>query len=573
MALLLLLIGNSALAAAGFTATLDRSTIGLGESATLSLIFTDISVQEQPSLPAIANLKINYRGQSTQMTSINGQVSSQITHTYELTPATVGEFSIPAMQVKSGQATFASQVLILKVVQSQEPPDEKSPAFLKLVVTKNQVFIGEPIAMEIQLYCQAARDLSMPQIESDGFTVGNIPQPTQSRTRVGNEIYNLVTFKVVVAATKIGSQTLGPATCTLKLLMGPRNVFGQYTEERSVTLKSKPQMLNVLSLPTANKPPGFNGAIGNFNMLFTAGPTNVAVGDPITIKVKISGRGALDLLSLPSQSDWREFKTYPATSKVEPTDPLGLEGTKTFEQVVVPQNSGITELPQFVFSFFNPERKRYQTLTNSAVPLVVRPTAATPQPTIFSSNSDSGEKSSTAREIVHIKPQIGTLHTNSAPLLKQPWFLALQLVAPLAWIAGVISRKRRENLQNNPRLRREREVAKIVAHGLKELSRHAAANETDNFFSTLFRLLQEQLGERLNLPASAITEAVLDEQLRPNGVSEETLALLHQLFQNCNQARYASQRSPAELASFIPKTADALAALKNLKHEKPLVRV
>jgi len=40
------------------------------------------------------------------------------------------------------------------------------------------------------------------------------------------------------------------------------------------------------------------------------------------------------------------------------------------------------------------------------------------------------------------------------------------------------------------------------------------------FFATLFRLLQEQLGERLELPASSITEAVIEEHLRPRGVPE-----------------------------------------------------
>ena len=35
--------------------------------------------------------------------------------------------------------------------------------------------------------------------------------------------------------------------------------------------------------------------------------------------------------------------------------------------------------------------------------------------------------------------------------------------------------------------------------------------DSDQFFATLSRLLQEQLGERLDLPASAITEAVIEE--------------------------------------------------------------
>ena len=56
-------------------------------------------------------------------------------------------------------------------------------------------------------------------------------------------------------------------------------------------------------------------------MTVTAGPTNVAVGDPITVRVQISGHGALDALTLPDQPAWRDFKTYPPTSKVKINGP------------------------------------------------------------------------------------------------------------------------------------------------------------------------------------------------------------------------------------------------------------
>ncbi|HKS35656.1 MAG TPA: hypothetical protein VJW76_00600, partial [Verrucomicrobiae bacterium] len=73
------------------------------------------------------------------------------------------------------------------------------------------------------------------------------------------------------------------------------------------------------------------------------------------------------------------------------------------------------------------------------------------------------------------------------------------------------------------------------------------------------------LGERLDMPASAITEAVLEEHLRPRGLAEETLKSLHELFQVCNQARYAPQRSSEELASLVPRVERALASLRRLK--------
>jgi len=86
----------------------------------------------------------------------------------------------------------------------------------------------------------------------------------------------------------------------------------------------------------------------------------------------------------------------------------------------------------------------------------------------------------------------------------------------------------------------------------------ASEKKSDEFFATLFRLLQEQLGERLALPASAITEAVVEEHLRPRGVSETTLVPLQELFQTCNLARYAPIKTSQELAAIIPRLESVL---------------
>ncbi|MDB6020299.1 MAG: hypothetical protein JWQ04_156, partial [Pedosphaera sp.] len=112
--------------------------------------------------------------------------------------------------------------------------------------------------------------------------------------------------------------------------------------------------------------------------------------------------------------------------------------------------------------------------------------------------------------------------------------------------------------------RRQRQVEQTIRSGLRDLRQSADANQPAVFFATLFRLLQERLGERLDLPASAITEAVLDERLRPLQVPEEQLAALRELFQTCNQARYARQTTNAELVSLVPKVETALNDLKKV---------
>jgi hypothetical protein len=217
-----------------------------------------------------------------------------------------------------------------------------------------------------------------------------------------------------------------------------------------------------------------------------------------------------------------------------------------------------------LFSFFDPEQKAYRTLTQPAVPLIVRPGGSAPAPSVAANTRAAPDNPPPAQDIVHIKPRLGTVAQIGPPLVQQPWFLALQAIPVLAWLSAVVWRRRVEQLANNPRLRRRRQVAQVVRQGLLELRQHASDNKSDDFFATLVRLLQEQLGERIDVPASAITEAVIEERLRPRGVPETTLTSLRELFQTCNLARYAPIKSSQELAAIIPKLETILRELQAL---------
>src|SRR5208283_3519149 len=135
----------------------------------------------------------------------------------------------------------------------------------------------------------------------------------------------------------------------------------------------------------------------------------------------------------------------------------------------------------------------------------------------------------------------------------------------LAVLAENIWRKRTDKLANNPRLRRQRAVAQLIASGMDDLKKYAAENQPDEFFALLFRLLQEQLGERLDCPASAITENVIDEHPILRDAPEMTLDALRELFQLCNQARYAPVRGASELNSVAAKLEQTLGELQEVK--------
>jgi BatD DUF11 like domain len=560
---------------ASFTASLDRNTIVLGEQVILTLKFEDGQPQGPLNLP-VEGLRIaSSPEQSVSSVYANGKQTTVISYAVSLEAAHVGEFVIPPFQIKMNGQTFASQPLKLKVVASDPyapPPGYADKlAFIWAQFPKTNLYINEPMVAEYRLYIRS--DVRRPgnlQLtpEGNGLTFSKIIQGQQFQRRVGNAVFTVVPLSIAITPVKTGTVTINPVNGSIMVNnrdpMDIESFFGPPTTPQQVPLTFGKVDLQVSPLPSENVPPGFNGAVGSYTMAVTAGPTNLVAGDPITLRVQITGHGALDSLSLPDLSGWDNFKVYPPNAKVNASDPFETEGSKTFEEIVTPQNSDIRTLPPISFSFFDPERKQYRTLTQPAVPLLVR--AATPgtMPAVASTHSGP-ENPPPVADVLPIKQHLGELAQITPPLIQRPWFFAIQGVPALALLSCVILRKRRESLANNPRLRRQRQVAQVVREGLADLQVSASENNSDKFFATLFRLLQEQLGERLNVPASAITEAVIDERLRPVGVSEELLTSLHELFQTCNLARYAPIQSSQELAAIIPKVEGVLNGLREVK--------
>ncbi len=575
------------LSAASFTAVLDRDMVSMGESAMLTLKFEGGQPKGLPGLPAIPNLQTADRGTSQSISLVNGAMSTSISQTIELIPLQPGEYIIPALRANVAGQSLSSRPLRLKVVKDAAAAGGEAPlAFLKLVLPKKEFFLGEVVEVQSQLHVRDGvanadnvfrwfENLGSSVLKAEGFSVLKTAQSQQlQRVQVGNAIYVFATLTTSLTPVKTGALTLGSSSAILPLqIAGPNRrregidpfgMFQQY-EERRVTVVAENISVKAMPLPREAAPADFSGAVGNYSLAVTAGPTNVAVGDPITLKIQISGRGALEALALPVQGAWPKFKAYPPTAKVETTDPLGIEGSKTFEQVVTAETADIKELPALNFSFFDPDKKVYRTLTQPPFGLVVRPSSPVALPSAALAARTSQSEPAQSQDIIHIKQNPGRVRRSLEPWLSRPFFWGVQSAPVLALMVSVVCRRKRESLANNPRLRRQRQVARLVIEGVGDLRRFASENNSELFFSTLVRLLQEQLGERLDLPASAITEAVVAEQMQPRGLPAVTVGALHDLFQTCNLARYAPIKSSQELAAFIPKIESTLRQLQEFK--------
>ncbi len=585
---LLMWIGAGSARAATFTASLDNDTLSLGQSTTLSLTFEGGSPQYVPTPPNVPGLRITYVGPSSQFSFINGRTSSTITHHFTVTPTRTGDFVIPALTADVDGVRLTSQPLQLRVVSPSAASTAQinsgsQIAFMKMSLPDNKVYVGEVLTADLDVYLRDdVRNFGNFQFTStpaDGFTLGKMHEGQQHREQIGNRVYTVIPVSMAVTATRTGALSLGPLTANVTLVVSSSNRsndpffqlfqqfgFGGFGEaQKQISLATETINVDAQPLPTNSVPSSFNGAIGEYTMTVTAGPTNVAVGDPITVHIQISGRGDLASLTLPEQTAWHDFTIYPPTSKLAMSDPRGLQGTKTFEQIVAPENTDVHELPPFTFSYFDPDTGNYRTLSEPSVELAVHSAGSTPVPTIAAAQTSQSRNAPPPEDILPIKDALGTLAQVEPPLVTRPAFLAVQSLPVLAFLVALVWRKRTDSLANNPRLRRQRQVVQLIREGLNDLRRLAAENNPDEFFATLFRLLQEQLGERLDSPASSITESVVDERLAAMGVPEPTLNGLRELFQYCNQARYAPIRGSAELNSVVGQFEKVVGELQELK--------
>jgi hypothetical protein len=564
-----------------FSTALDPESINVGETATLSLTFEGGGPQGTPSLPDITGLHIAYVGPSSQFSFVNGQTTSTITHHFTVTADRPGVYTIPALSIAIDGTTYTSDALKLTVTQPGAPNDAAinsgtQIAFAKLALPRKQLYVGETTTAELQIWLRDDiinyGNLQIPNVAADGFNVGKMGERQPHRVQRGNRVYTVIPIVITITAIKSGTLTLGPIGPQMVIVLPGDNQGGDplfrffnQGQQKEVTLNTDAETVQSLKLP-ANAPPGFTGAIGQFHMTATEGPTTISAGDPITIHVRIAGNGALDSITLPDFSAWNGFKTYPPSAKTDYTDQQDLAGVKTFEQIVTPQNAEVKEIPAFSFSYFDPDSRAYRTLTQPAQAITVRSVGAAPVPSIAAAKATTPDNAPAAQsDILPVKQELGTLVSTRAPWLVQPGFLALQSLPVLAFLAALVWRQRADNLANNPRLLRRRAVAQLVQTGLVDLRKHAAENNSEQFFATLFRLLQEQLGERLDCPASAITESVVDEPSVALKASPATLARLRELFQMCNQARYAPVRDPQELAAVAGKFETVTRELQSLK--------
>jgi hypothetical protein len=457
-------------------------------------------------------------------------------------------------------------------------------AFVRVTMPKQSLYVGELVPVQVKAYFRAGTAASLnglPLLGSDAFSLGKIGEhPAQSQEMVDGQPFTVLTWDTTLAGVKAGDYPLNidlPATVRVreKSRRGARNPFQDFFgddspfdssffddffssySQKEITLHTDGAIVKVDAQPSKGRPTGFSGAVGVFEVSAEAPASTATVGEPFTLKIKVSGTGNFDRVNLPGLARTADWKTYRPSAKFAASDATGFSGEKTFEQVVTPAKAGAQQIPSLSFSYFDPGAAQYVTRRTQPISLEVAdaaPGRALSDKSDSSAKSDKSDASRTAAPRVRQSP-IASLH----PLILRPWFVAANAALVLAVALGALARRLAARRLQDPELLARAAAERSIQASLASMEDAERNQDGPGFFLAARHALQESLAEQWRIAPDQVTGAVITQRLNGDGESLRTL------FRAADEASYSKRAfSSAELKQWHDAFTKELHRLKTL---------
>jgi len=548
-----------------FEAFVDRDVVSLGQSIQLSLRLNGSRDLPAPALPDIDGFSSRYVGPSTSMSIVNGRMSSSITHIYRLVPLKTGTFSLGPFQIEYEGDTYTSNSLSVEVADSQSGDatvyhsrksrnaELKDRLFLTIEAEKENVYVNEAMPVTITLYVSgiSVKDIQYPEFAHEGLSAEGFAKPRQYQKQKDGVVYDVVEFKTTIFGARAGTFRLGPATMGANLAVkresrrqsrfdsffgnDPFDDFLGGYEKEPVNLSSEEITIEVMSLPKKGRPLDYSGAVGIFDFNAEVTPSSVKAGDPVTLKMTVTGSGSIDTVNVAGLKEQPGLKVYEPQVKQE-------GNKKTFEQVLIPAAVSLKKIPAVTFSFFNTVTGKYESITKGPFPVNVTKSEYREELTIIDSQQGIQKPvihETLGKDIIYIKESPGRFRKKGEYLYSNPLFIVFQTV-PLVFLAVVIAiKKKHERLKTDIGYARRLKAPKKAGKGIKEAGQYIEKGMKQEFYDSVFRTIREYIGNRFHVADGGITIETVEEMFKGKDVGQDMIDNLRNIFSECDMVRYA----------------------------------
>ncbi len=559
------------------TADIDKNPVATDEQFTLEFtVSTSGGSARSLKLPDLGKfLILSGPNQSTSMQIINGTVTSSQSYSYVLQPREDAKFTIGPASVEVNGSQYSSNSIEMTVTkatgqkkaqaqaQQGETIDIGDNLFIRAVIDRSRVYQGEQVLVQFKLYTRLdLADVSIIKLPSmTSFWSEEFPfQPNINwvvETINGKQYRVGVIRKTALFPTSSGTLEIQPLEMACKVRI-PRSrqskdLFDQFFNDpffgmarlADVKIKSNPVKITVLPLPTNPVPESFQGAVGKFTLKADVNKRRSKTNEPISLKAVISGTGNVKILEAPKLKLPSDFEQYDPKVKeeIERTGAL-INGTKTFEWLIVPRYPGEKKIPAMEFSYFDANQHRYITLkTNEFTVTVEKGSAEAPQSASGISKEDVKLLN---QDIRFIKTDAGSFHMKESELIETTPALMMTVIPFGVFLALLYHRRKTLTEMSDVVSFRSRKALKIAAKKLANAKVLLGANKPDEFYAEVSTAMWQYVSDKLAIDRAELSVDNVTQRLQEKKLPEELTQKIKELLESCEFARFAPGSSSQE---------------------------
>ena len=377
------------------TATVDQNKITLDDVFELKVEAIDGSELPQVDMSPIKKkfIVVNGPRQQTNISWVNGKMTSIYGLSWTLSPKKAGTIFLPSLTVTVGKSKFKTNPIKLYVSKnpvSSKSENSQSP-FIRVELDKNTAYLGEQITVTYQLFTRT--DLSIESVdlpEFVGFWMESLYSPRQINMREvslkGVQYKKAKLYTVALFPTKTGNISLPPYTINSKVYVEKKrskrrdpffDVFDSFSSREAIRkiIKSEIKTIAVIPYPDG-KPSDFTGAVGDYTVRTSVDVQEMKANEALTFYIEVKGTGNLSLFSLPELVFPKSLEVFPPVSEMNKDSFRDkITGTLRWEYVVIPRQSGRYNLPRVELPFFDPKTTTWKRAKAHSIQILVSPGA------------------------------------------------------------------------------------------------------------------------------------------------------------------------------------------------------
>ncbi len=562
--------------AADVKMSIEPQLISLLDRAVLKIEFINTK-GDTVDIPEVDGLRIQYQGQSSETRIINLKRSSKVIHKYLVTPSRIGDFTVGPVNCsyKGGQKEVTAQLRVIKPEDDKQAQQISEIMFSKISTDHAAPYVHESFGLDLKVYIRDGV-----QIDGNFSLRGGIPESGLEGdlkwdvTHKEQEERNGVIFNVYTLRTSAKTLTAGTFSFRPQVQLNvviPRQdrrpyglddpFFGDFfgrQETRPIVLDCNTLKVTVQPIPLELRPDSFTGGVGTFGFNVSIGPKQVKAGEPVTVKMRIFGRGNLSQITPPTIEASHDFKLYEARilSSKTPNEVI-------FEQVIIPTSDSVTNIPAIAFSYFNTKTADFRTLTEGPFPIEVEAVPQQAAQVIATIPSSFRQETKIlGRDIVYLKsiPKKWKTINSLAWHRTNPFYISLAFPALFLLVMASISANRNALANDVARARRQK-APKAARKNLQRAEQALRKKDEAAFYEALWDTLVDYFGHRLNLAPGEVSLSAVLARL------PQQIEALEALFTTIEQRRYGIQSgdNKTDMKNLLKQTTATLRQCERIK--------